>query len=138
VTSDPVLSIYTAAPGTSFLILTHSHTMDFLAVEAALKRSDAPYVGMIGSATKRAKLKNWLKSGRSDISRFGRLVCPIGGARVKDKRPEVIAALVAAELITTILAHSTQSGASNVEGRITADPEQGFLHPIRQPTTKGN
>ena len=34
-------------------------------------------------------------------ARIARLVCPIGGGAVRDKRPAVIAALVAAELITT-------------------------------------
>ena len=33
----------------------------------------------------------------------GRLVLPIGGSVVKDKRPEVIAAMVAAELLATLL-----------------------------------
>lgn len=121
VTTDPVLSIDAAAFGTSFLILTHSHTLDFLSVEAALKRPDAPYIGMIGSATKRAKLENWLKSSRSDVSRFGRVVCPIGGARVRDKRPEIIAALVAAELITTIHLHSAQSGEVKIEPNVGRD-----------------
>jgi xanthine dehydrogenase accessory factor len=121
VTRDPVLSITAADPGTSFLVLTHSHTMDFLAVEAALKRGDSPYVGMIGSATKRAKLRNWLKSGRSDEARFNRLVCPIGGAGVRDKRPEVIAALVAAELVTAVHIHLIQSQELNVQQQLISD-----------------
>ncbi len=39
-----------------------------------------------------------------------RLVCPIGGAQVRDKRPEVIAALVAAELVEHLCAAHAVSG----------------------------
>ena len=57
-----------------------------------MRRDDAAYVGMIGSKTKRATFKNWLSReiGRPEL--FDRLICPIGGTAVKDKRPAVIAA----------------------------------------------
>lgn len=88
----------------SFLILTHDHALDFLIVSDALKRTDVAYVGMIGSKTKRATFKSWyLREANGDEDEFSRLVCPIGGSDVKDKRPEVIAALAAAEVIRNIL-----------------------------------
>lgn len=105
VTENPVANVESAAQGTSFIVLTHSHTMDFLITEAALKRSDAAYVGMIGSATKRAKFRSWLVSRGTDVVLMNRLVCPIGGTRVRDKRPEIIAALVASELIAKVLSN---------------------------------
>lgn len=93
-----------APPHTSFLILTHDHALDFLIVSEALRRTDAAYVGMIGSRTKRATFKSWyLRENEGREDEFARLVCPIGGADVKDKRPEVIAALAAAEVIRNIL-----------------------------------
>jgi xanthine dehydrogenase accessory factor len=58
---------------------------------------------MIGSKTKRATFKSWLSRevGRPEL--FDRLICPIGGTAVKDKRPAVIAALAAAEIMTVAL-----------------------------------
>ena len=67
--------------------------LDFLIVAEALKRDDAAYVGMIGSKTKKATFRNWfLKSAEGTEAEFARLVSPIGGDAVKDKRPPVIAA----------------------------------------------
>lgn len=96
----PEAEIAAAPVGSAFVILTHDHALDFLIAEAALSRGDAAYVGMIGSATKRAKLS-------SDLARKGistkSLICPIGGKGSTDKRPEVIAAATAAEIVTALL-----------------------------------
>lgn len=86
--------------GSAALILTHDHALDFLIARTALTRTDLTYVGMIGSATKRATFAHWLKREGEDEDMMTRLTLPIGGKTVHDKRPEVIAALVAAELLT--------------------------------------
>ncbi|MEZ5805528.1 MAG: xanthine dehydrogenase accessory protein XdhC [Rhizobiaceae bacterium] len=92
-----------APAGSAFLILTYDHALDFLIVAEALKRVDAAYVGMIGSETKKATFRSWyLKTAGGDERSFRRLVSPIGGSAVKDKRPAVIAALAAAEVMTTL------------------------------------
>ena len=120
---DPAQAIGAAQPGAAFVILTHSHALDYRLAQAALLRRDARYVGMIGSATKRARFERWfLASGgtRDDIARF---TCPIGAMasvppphkgegdangreferrqhiEYANKSPEVIAALTAAELL---------------------------------------
>jgi len=54
---------------------------------------------MIGSKTKRARFRRWYREERGDDRAAARLVCPIGGDRLDDKRPEVIAALTAAEIM---------------------------------------
>ncbi|MFD1746068.1 xanthine dehydrogenase accessory protein XdhC [Rhizobium helianthi] len=82
------------------LILTHDHALDFLIAKEALARSDLAYIGMIGSQTKRATFKNWLARETSGEVSEERLILPVGGTKVRDKRPAVIAALVAAELLT--------------------------------------
>jgi xanthine dehydrogenase accessory factor len=89
-----------ARPDASYLVLTHSHALDFEICAAVLERSDFTYLGLIGSATKRARFERGLRELGIPRERLARLVCPIGGSRVRDKRPPVIAALVAAELIT--------------------------------------
>ncbi|ABS13184.1 MULTISPECIES: xanthine dehydrogenase accessory protein XdhC [Brucella/Ochrobactrum group] len=99
----PEQVVRSAPPGSAFIVLTHDHALDFLIVAEALQRRDAVYVGMIGSKTKKATFKNWLKREIGSDNLFENLVCPVGGAVVKDKRPEVIAALAAAEVLTAVL-----------------------------------
>lgn len=92
-----------APPRSAYIVLTHDHALDFLIVAEALKRDDAAYVGMIGSKTKKATFRSWyLKDAGGHEERFARLVSPIGGSQVKDKRPAVIAALAAAEIISVL------------------------------------
>ncbi|MDA5634140.1 MULTISPECIES: xanthine dehydrogenase accessory protein XdhC [Rhizobium/Agrobacterium group] len=81
------------------IIVTHDHALDFLIAKEALARDDLAYVGMIGSKTKRATFAHWLEREGEPPSRLAKLTLPIGGTSVRDKRPAVIAALVAAELL---------------------------------------
>lgn len=96
--SRPLTSVATAPPGAGFVVLTHSHALDFVLCEAILRRSDFRYLGLIGSRSKRRRFgRGWRALGLPEET-IRRLVCPIGGD-VRDKRPAVIAALVAAELL---------------------------------------
>ncbi|WP_079211516.1 MULTISPECIES: xanthine dehydrogenase accessory protein XdhC [Brucella] len=99
----PEQVVRSAPPGSAFIVLTHDHALDFLIVAEALQRDDALYIGMIGSKSKKATFKNWLKREIGSDDLFENLVCPVGGSVVKDKRPEVIAALAAAEVLTAVL-----------------------------------
>ncbi len=93
----PEAEVAAAPPASAFVVLTHDPALDFMIVDAALVRGDAAYVGMIGSASKRARFLSWR---RQMAARGGAgLTCPIGGPS-GDKRPEVIAALTAAEILT--------------------------------------
>ncbi|MEX4008543.1 xanthine dehydrogenase accessory protein XdhC [Neoaquamicrobium sediminum] len=99
-TAVPEDAVRAAPAGSAFIVLTHDHALDFLIVAEALARGDTAYVGMIGSKTKRATFRSWyLKDAGGSEEAAARLVCPIGGADVKDKRPAVIAALAAAEVM---------------------------------------
>ena len=102
VTALPEAVARSAPAGSSFVILTHDHALDFLIAAEALRRPDAPYIGMVGSGTKRAKFISWFKSEGGDPSAIDRLVLPIGDLGLRDKRPEVIAALAAAEIMVQI------------------------------------
>ncbi|MER8365367.1 xanthine dehydrogenase accessory protein XdhC [Mesorhizobium sp. M1348] len=102
-TPMPEAVVRKAPAGSAFVVLTHDHALDFLIVAEALKRRDAAYVGMIGSKTKKATFRNWfLKSADGSEAEFDRLVSPIGGYAINDKRPQVIAALAAAEIMTAL------------------------------------
>src|SRR5690606_8702533 len=75
----PEAVVRTAPPGSAFVILTHDHALDFMIAAEALKRADSPYVGLVGSASKRAKFASWYRSEGGDPAALGRLVLPIGG-----------------------------------------------------------
>lgn len=99
-----------APAGSAYLVLTHDHALDFLIAAEALNRGDAAYVGMIGSKTKKATFRNWYyKNAGGTVAKFEQLVSPIGGDVVKDKRPAVIAALAAAEVMTALVPLSNAS-----------------------------
>jgi xanthine dehydrogenase accessory factor len=101
----PEVDILNAPPGSAFVVVTHDHGLDFLLASAALERGDAAYVGLIGSKTKRAKFDSWCRKMCDGLS-SNDLICPIGGNTGTDKRPSVIAALVAAEVMTSLAAQS--------------------------------
>ena len=101
----PEAGIAHAPPCSAFVILTHDHALDFLLAAQALARGDAAYVGMIGSATKRARLAHWCRD-HCDGLRIDALTCPIGSATQGDKRPEVIAAGVLSEVLAALAQHA--------------------------------
>jgi len=100
VNSDaPVAEIATAPSRAFVLVMTHSHALDFDLVAAALLRPDLAYVGLIGSATKRARFESRLKALGATSESLSHLVCPIGLSGIKGKEPAMIAASVAADLL---------------------------------------
>jgi len=119
----PEAAVRSAPQGSSYVILTHDHALDFLIAAEALNRRDAPYVGMVGSRTKRMKFRSWyLAEAGGSPETFERLVLPIGGKAfpdgLGDKRPEVIAALAAAEILVQI---GSETSNKPVAGMMAAD-----------------
>ncbi|MEO2039698.1 MAG: xanthine dehydrogenase accessory protein XdhC [Martelella sp.] len=104
----PEAEVANIPAGGAAVILTHDHALDFLIATEALKRDDLAYCGMIGSKTKRATFLRYAREQGLADTAISRLVMPIGGTTVSDKRPAVIAALVAAELISVI--HAAKAG----------------------------
>jgi xanthine dehydrogenase accessory factor len=98
----PEAVIRSAPGGSAYVIVTHDHALDFMIAAEALRRSDAAYVGMVGSRTKRAKFASWYRGEGGTEEALRRLVLPIGDFGLVDKRPEVIAALAAAEIMVQI------------------------------------
>lgn len=102
----PEAVVRSAPNGSAFVILTHDHALDFLIAAEALQRADAPYIGMVGSKTKKARFRSWYLGEGYPAAPLDRLVLPIGGKAfphgLGDKRPEVIAALAAAEILVHI------------------------------------
>jgi xanthine dehydrogenase accessory factor len=86
-------------PGSFVLVMTHSHPLDQRILEAALKRDDFRYVGLIGSATKRARFLSRLRARGLGAAELARLTCPIGIEGAGGKHPAEIAIAVAAQLL---------------------------------------
>lgn len=80
------------------VVLTHSHALDLEIVTAVMRRGFG-FCGLIGSATKRATFRRRLAERGLPRAAIDRLACPIGLAGLHDKRPAVIAASVAAQLL---------------------------------------
>jgi xanthine dehydrogenase accessory factor len=89
------------------LILTHDHGLDYRLVVAAL-RSRARFVGLIGSATKRARFMARLRGEGIDTAR---LTCPIGLPGITGKEPDVIAIAVLAQLLSLPLVAAMEQAA---------------------------
>lgn len=98
-TAFPEADAAAAPTGARHLVLTHSHALDLEIVEAALRREDAGFCGLIGSRTKRAVFERRLRARGLGDAALARLTCPIGLPGLRDKRPAVIAASVVAQLL---------------------------------------
>jgi xanthine dehydrogenase accessory protein XdhC len=102
VSDRPLGLIEAAPPGSACFVLTHSHSLDFTLCSAVLQRDDFAYLGLIGSRTKRAKFERGFRELGIPPARVARMACPIGGDALRDKRPAVIAALAAAEVLIAL------------------------------------
>jgi xanthine dehydrogenase accessory factor len=88
-----------AGDDAAILILTHDHALDYRLAAAAL-RTPACFVGLIGSATKRARFLARLEKDGFDAAARDRLICPIGLPGIVGKAPEVIAIATLAQLLS--------------------------------------
>ncbi len=95
----PEALIAKAPAGALVLVMTHSHARDLAIVAAALARTDLGHVGLIGSATKRARFERRLRQMGYTADALARLICPIGLPQVRGKEPAAIAVGVVAQLL---------------------------------------
>ena len=102
-TDTPETLAVQAAPGTSFLVMTHSHALDLRLCHAILARPAHPatpdWFGLIGSATKRSQFEARLRERGIVDDRLATMVCPIGLPGIAGKAPAVIAASSVAQLL---------------------------------------
>jgi len=96
---DPPAELAQAPDGAFVVIMTHSHPLDLAILAEALRQARFGYVGLIGSATKRARFLSQLRAAGLSESALETLVCPIGIPGLEGKEPAVIAASVAAQLL---------------------------------------
>jgi xanthine dehydrogenase accessory factor len=99
VAEAPADEVHDLAAGCDVLVMTHSHQLDLQVVEATLRRGDIPFLGLIGSRTKRARFEARLAERGFSAGDLARVVCPVGIPGVGGKHPAEIAVAVAAQLL---------------------------------------
>jgi xanthine dehydrogenase accessory factor len=97
--SDPLEALTEARHGDFVAVMTHSHPLDLAIVSAALADPRFPYVGLIGSETKRVRFARRMAEAGLPAATIARLDCPIGLKEIGGKEPAAIAAGIAARLL---------------------------------------
>lgn len=117
--AEPALEVAAMPAGSYYLVMTHSHPLDFDICDRILRRGDAAYCGLIGSLTKRRRFEKRLRQQGLSPGAIEALVCPIGVTGISGKKPAEIAIAVAAEVL-------------QVHGRAQAQqrPLPGALSPV--------
>ena len=82
--ADPPAELTAAPDGAFVLAITHSHPLDLAVVAEALRQDRFAYVGMIGSATKRARFVSQLRA--AGIRRSARRQARLPDRRAGDRR----------------------------------------------------
>lgn len=85
--------------GGAALVMTHDHALDERLVATLLGRDDLGWLGLIGSASKRARFAARLRARGLPPGRFERVHCPVGLPGLRGKAPEEIAIAIAAQLL---------------------------------------
>jgi xanthine dehydrogenase accessory factor len=102
--ADSVATVSEAPVGAYFIVMSHSHPLDFALCHALLERNDFAWLGLIGSASKAARFRSRLRRAGLGADVIGKLVCPIGVDGIESKWPAAIAVAVAAQLMQQISA----------------------------------
>jgi len=128
-TDTPEALVARSAPGTTFLVMTHSHALDLRLSIAILSRvrtlEHTDWFGLIGSDTKRRQFEHRLRERGIANERIDAMVCPIGLPGIAGKAPAVIAVAVAAQLLTV-----WEAAAAAASSLLDASPESKDVHRI--------
>jgi xanthine dehydrogenase accessory factor len=101
--AEPAATLDEAPVGAYFVVMTHSHALDYMLCRTLLERNDFAWLGLIGSMSKAARFRSRLaREGVAAETIAARLVCPIGVAGIASKWPSAIAVAVAAQLLQQI------------------------------------
>ncbi len=109
ITSSPLSETGKIDKNAYVLVMTHNHDLDYDIVRSIIQQGRYAYLGLIGSATKRARFEKRLMVDGAAPDDLARLICPIGIGGVTGKHPREIAIAVAAELLSIGL---TRTGAA--------------------------
>lgn len=96
---DPARESAAMPPGSSYLVMTHSHPLDLEICDRILRRDKFAYLGLIGSDSKRRRFERLLSKQGMPANLLDKLVCPVGVPGIEGKKPVEIAIAVAAEVL---------------------------------------
>ena len=91
--------VHAQPPGAYYIVMTHSHGLDYEICLKILQERQFGWLGLIGSNTKAQRFRNRMIEDGIDAFVLGRLVCPIGIKSIRGKFPAVIALSTAAQLL---------------------------------------
>ena len=121
-TGEPALEVASMPPDSHYLVMTHSHSLDFEICDRILRRNDARYCGLIGSKTKRRRFEKRFREQGMSEALMAALTCPIGVDGISGKKPAEIAVAAAAELL--------QAREKGSESRAATTDLPDNVHPI--------
>lgn len=96
---EPALEVAAMPADSHYLVMTHSHAIDFDICDRILRRGDARYCGLIGSVSKRRRFEKRFRQQGMSQAMIDALVCPIGVDGISGKKPAEIAVSTAAEIL---------------------------------------
>ena len=105
----PELALAELPAGSHLVILTHDHAEDAALCDAALRRPDLGFIGLIGSRVKWQRFREQLLALGHAETDLARITTPIGIPGIRGKSPAVIAISVAAQLQQVLEAAATFS-----------------------------
>ena len=97
--SQPALEVAAMPAASFYLVMTHSHAMDFDICDRILRRDDANYCGLIGSLSKRRRFEKRFRQQGLPERQLNKLICPIGVDGISGKKPAEIAVAAVAEIL---------------------------------------
>lgn len=104
----PEMTLHDLPAGTHLIVMTHDHAEDAALIDAALRRSDLGFIGLIGSSAKWTRFQAQLRDLGHPPAALARVTTPIGLPGLirgpQRKHPAVIALAVAAQLLPLIQA----------------------------------
>ena len=96
---QPALEVAALPSGSFYLVMTHSHALDFEICDRILRRNDAAYCGLIGSRSKRRRFEKRYRQQGMSQALLDKLTCPIGVDGISGKKPAEIAVAATAEVL---------------------------------------
>jgi xanthine dehydrogenase accessory factor len=96
---NPAAEVRRAPANVMFLVLTHSHDLDYEICRAILDKRNFAWAGLIGSRTKAARFIQRLRGRGYSANEVARITCPIGLKGIDSKLPAAIAVAVAAQVL---------------------------------------
>jgi xanthine dehydrogenase accessory factor len=118
-------SVFSRIPvdaGACIVVATRGHNHDLEAVQAAL-RTDAGYIGLLGSRRKKGLLRNALRDAGFDRADIDRIIIPVG-LPIGSATPEEIAVSIMAQIIQHRREHAPRDIGDAACGGVVAQDGQ--------------